>query len=187
MDKDKLLSPKAILEAQQKKSSKETLKPPEIPITPTPEVAAQPPKPKFDQIIGFNRPPPPSKTTEQGSVIVAKALAPQMGTSPEMLSNMEIDEFKFGVLDEGTLCSLSHFDYRARIDGIRYWGHFVPLWLRGSQGVSGLARRHVIQLHANTSGVQNVETAKKPNALARNLWNRNWKEKAESKGEIVDE
>lgn len=127
----------------------------------------------------------PSK--EQGSVVVAKALAEQMGTSPEIKQQMRIDERKFAVLQDGTLAALSHFSYRNVYDGVRYWGHICEWWLTGSQGIGGLARRHVLQALANTSGVQAVEKAKKPNVVARSLWDRDWRRKAEKKGLEVEE
>lgn len=134
-----------------------------------------------------NRPQPPSKIREEGNVIVAKALAEQLGTSPELKSQMRIDERKMAVLDPRTLAALSHFSYRFVYDEIRYWGHVTEWWLTGSQGIGGLGRRHILQALANTSGIQSVDKAKKPNAIARNLWDRDWKEKAEAQGKVTDE
>jgi len=133
------------------------------------------------------RPQPPSKIKEEGSVIVAKALAEQLGTSPELKAQMRIDERKMGVLDDGTLAALSHFSYRYVYDKVRYWGHITEWWLTGSQGIGGLGRRHILQAMANISGVQSIEKAKQPNAIARNLWDRNWKQKAETEGKYVEE
>lgn len=133
------------------------------------------------------RPQPPQKIKEEGSVIVAKALAEQLGTSPEIKGEQRIDERKMAVLDDVTLAALSHFSYRYVYDGVRYWGHITEWWLTGSQGIGGLGRRHILQALANTSGVQSVDKAKSPNVLARNVWDRNWKEKAESEGKVVEE
>ena len=134
-----------------------------------------------------NRPQAPSKVKEEGNVIVAKALAEQLGTSPELKSQMRIDERKMSVLDDQTLAALSHFSYRFVYDGIRYWGHITEWWLTGSQGLGGRGRRDILQALANTSGVQTVDKAKEPNAIARNLWDRSWKKKAESQGKVVEE
>lgn len=118
---------------------------------------------------------------------MAKALAEQLGTAPEMKAQMRIDERKMAVLTPGTLSALSHFSYRHVYDGIRYWGHITEWELVGSQGVGGLGRRHILQALANTSGVQSIEKAKKPNALARNIWDRDWKQSAEKEGKVADE
>lgn len=133
------------------------------------------------------RPQAPQKIKEEGSVIVAKELAGQMGSAPEIRAQMRIDERKFAVLQDGTLAALSHFSYRHVYDGVRYWGHVTEWWLTGSQGLGGLARRHVLQLMANSSGVQSEQKAKKPNVIARNLWKKDWKQKAEMRGETVEE
>ena len=133
------------------------------------------------------RPQAPAKVKEEGNVIVAKALAEQLGTAPELKAQMRIDERKMAVLQDGTLAALSHFSYRNVYDGVRYWGHITEWWLTGSQGLGGLARRHVLQALANTSGIQSVEKARAPNAIARNLWQRDWKKEAESEGKVVDE
>jgi len=133
------------------------------------------------------RPQPPQTTKEEGSVIVAKALAEQLGTSPEIKSQMRIDERKMAVLTDGTLAALSHFSYRHVYDGVRYWGHITEWWLTGSQGIGGLGRRHILQAMANTSGVQVMDKAEKPNAVARNVWDRNWKEKAAAEGKVVED
>ena len=133
------------------------------------------------------RPQPPTGAKEEGSVIVAKALAEQLGTSPELKSEMRIDERKMGVLSDTTLAALSHFSYRFVYDGVRYWGHITEWWLTGSQGIGGLGRRHVLQALANTSGVQVLDKAEKPNAVARNLWDRSWKQKAEKEGKVVED
>lgn len=133
------------------------------------------------------RPQPPQKIKEEGSVIVAKALSEQLGTSPEIKAEQRIDERKMAVLDDCTLAALSHFSYRYVYDGVRYWGHITEWWLTGSQGIGGLGRRHILQALANTSGVQSVDKAKSPNVVARNVWDRNWKEKAEQEGKVVEE
>ena len=133
------------------------------------------------------RPQPPSKVKEEGSVIVAKELAGQLGTSPELKAQMRIDERKMAVLDDGTLAALSHFSYRYVYDYVRYWGHITEWWLTGSQGIGGLGRRHILQAMANISGVQSVEKAKQPNVIARSLWDRNWKKNAEAEGKVVEE
>lgn len=133
------------------------------------------------------RPQPPQTTKEEGSVIVAKALSEQLGTSPEIKAEMRIDERKMAVLSDTTLAALSHFSYRFVYDGVRYWGHITEWWLTGSQGIGGLGRRHILQALANTSGIQVMDKAEKPNAVARNIWDRNWKDKAEKEGKVVEE
>lgn len=133
------------------------------------------------------RPQQPQKVKEEGNVIVAKALAEQLGTSPELKAQMRIDERKMGVFSTTEVPALAHFSYRYVYDKVRYWGHITEWQLTGSQGVGGLARKHILQALANTSGVHSVDKAKKPNVIARSLWDRNWKQKAEAQGQVVEE
>jgi len=181
----------------QKQTEQQTKEPVPLPEDPTP---AEPKTPqaaetsapmanqnaKVQKKQGTSFPMPPlrpqqqQKVKEEGNVIVAKELAGQMGTSPELKAQMRIDERKFAVLDDCTLAALSHFSYRYVYDEVRYWGHITEWWLTGSQGIGGLARKHVLQLMANSSGIQSVEKANKPNVIARSLWDRNWKQKAEA-------
>ncbi len=182
---------------QQKVDEMKKLQP--VPAESTAPVPAEPSKEEMDERAKVQkaegssfpmpniRPPPPNLMKEEGSVIVAKELAGQLGTSPEIKSSMRIDERKMAVLDDGTLAALSHFSYRNVYDGVRYWGHITEWWLTGSQGIGGLGRRHILQAIGSSSGVQSVEKAEKPNALARNVWDRNWKQKAEAEGKVVEE
>lgn len=133
------------------------------------------------------RPQPPQKIKKEGNVVVAEALAEQLGTAPELKAQMRIDERKMGVFTTTEVPALAHFSYRYVYDEIRYWGHIVEWQLTGSQGVGGLARKHILQALANTSGVQSVEKAKKPNVIARQLWDRNWRQNAEQEGKIVED
>lgn len=133
------------------------------------------------------RPQPESKKTEEGSVIVAKHLAPQLATDPDLLGQGRWDERKLAILDDGTLAAMSHFSYRYVYDGVRYWGHICEWWLTGSQGIGGRGRTDILRAIGASSGVQSIEKTKAPNVIARNLWQRDWKDKATAKGEVPEE
>jgi len=133
-----------------------------------------------------SRPQPESKKTEEGSVIVAKHLAPQLATDPDFLSKGQWDERKLAVLDDGTLAAMSHFSHRYVYDGVRYWGHICEWWLTGSQGIGGRGRTDMLRAIGASAGVQSIERVKQPNVLARNLWNKDWKGKAAAQGKIPE-
>lgn len=133
------------------------------------------------------RPQPPGKFREEGGVIVAKVLAPQLGTDPLMRSRMQNDELKMGVLDYPILLSALHFIRRGEHDGVGYYLDFFTGLLRGTVGINGRGRKDVLQAMSNISGHSTAEIAKKPNILARNTWNKDWKQKAEDKGQTVNE
>jgi hypothetical protein len=140
--------------------------------------------------VGITRPQPASQVREEGSVIVAKALAEQLGTSPEIKAEQRIDERKTAVIaSPAALAALSHFSFRYTYDGVRYWGHIVEWHLVGSQGIGGLGRRHILQALGAMSGNQQVmmDKAEKPNALARNIWDRTWRKKAEAQGKQTED
>ena len=132
------------------------------------------------------RPQPDSKKTEEGSVIVAKHLAPQLATDPDLLAQGRWDERKVAVLDEGTLAAMSHFSHRYVYDGVRYWGHIVEWWLTGSQGIGGRGRTDILKAIGASAGVQSVERTKAPNVIARNLWARDWEKKAAAEGKVPE-
>lgn len=135
---------------------------------------------------GSTRPAPPETKHEEGSVIVAKHLAPQLATDPSILANGYWDERKMMVIKDGILPPITHFSARFTYDGVRYWGHLVEWILIGSQGVDGRGRRDILAAIGASTGAQSIEKAQAPNVIARNLWSRNWKEKAASEGKVVD-
>jgi hypothetical protein len=139
-------------------------------------------------IAGFpTRPSKESKSEESGSAHVSKALAPQLGSNPRKLAAMEIDERKMAVLDPYVATSLGYFDYRGVVGKIRFWNRLVDWELVTSQAIDGLARRQILQAIANSSGVQISEVVKAPNVLARNIWSRDWKKKAELQGKVTED
>lgn len=145
------------------------------------------PKPKPQPLSMSNRPSSAPGQKEQGSVIIAKHLGPQLGTDPQILGEGHWDERKVAIIDEGTLTAMAHFSHRYIYDSVRYWGHITEWWLTGSQGIGGLGRQHILKALMYSSGVQSVEKASKPNIVSRNLFNRGWKEKAAAEGKEVEE
>ncbi len=139
--------------------------------------------------IGFPsaRPQPPNTKSEMGSMVIAKHLGPQLGSSPEWLGQGRWDERKLAVLQPETLAAISHFSYRYAFDKVRYWGHITDWWLVGSQGIGGLGRNHILKAIASSTGATSIERAKKPGILARNTTQRGWKEKAQAEGKEVEE
>jgi len=139
---------------------------------------------------------------EDAVITVAKALAPQMGSSPKFLSEQEIDQRKFAVLNEYTQAALAYFNWRGGGQkyktrkgeiktrrGIRFWRNLVDWELNTSPSLGGLGRRQIIQETAAAAGVGKgvFEVAQKPNVLARNITSRDWREKATQEGKVVQE
>jgi len=129
------------------------------------------------------------KPPEDPVVTVAKALAPQMGSDPKHLAKQEIDQRKFAVLNEPCQAAMGHFYYRAEVDKIRYFNYMLQWELNTSPSIGGLGRRQIIQETAAAAGVGKgvLDVAERPNLLARNISQRNWKEKATREGKVVAE
>lgn len=148
------------------------------------------------------RPQSKKNPTEDAVVTVAKALAPQLGSDPQHLSKGEIDQRKFAVLNEPTQAALGYFNWRGggqeyknskgetkKRRGIRFWRNLVDWELNTSPSIGGLGRRQTIQETAAAAGVGKgvLEVAERPNVLARNLTQRDWKKKAMEEGKAVPE
>jgi len=135
------------------------------------------------------RPRRKEETPEDPVVTVAKALAPQMGSDPKHLSKQEIDQRKFAVLNEPCQAAMGHFSYRAKVDQIRYFQEMLEWELSTTPSIGGLGRRQVIQTVAAAAGVGKgvLDVAEKPNILARNITQRDWKEKAAKEGKVTVE
>ena len=155
--------------------------------TPQAHPSAAPTSTEAIPIIPYSRPSPQKGVQETGSVIVAKALASQLGSDPRHLGQQLIDERKVAVLNELTATALGYFSYRGTVDHQRFWNHVVGWELVVSQAIDGRGRRDILTALANTSGIQTSEIARQPNVLARNITKRDWKQKAEASGKTVIE
>lgn len=160
---------------------------PKTQVSPQAQPGAPLAAPKQIPVVPYSRPAPSKAANETGGVIVAKTLAPQLLSDSRHLGQGIIDERKTAVLNEFTATALGYFSYRATVDKQRFWGHLVGWELVASQGIDGRGRRDALTALANASGVSTSELAKAPNLLARSIWNRDWKEKAEKEGKTVVE
>lgn len=122
-----------------------------------------------------------------GETIIAEKLAGNLGTAPEFLAQQKIDERKFAVLNDYTATAYGYFAYRGYKDQVEFWRWLVDWELTSSQGINGLARRHVLNALAAARGGMQADIVGKPNVFSRNLWNREWKEKAYKEGKMTTE
>ena len=120
----------------------------------------------------------------EGLSILAKTLGPQMASELIFLLKGRIDHRKLAVLSESVQASMGHFNYRAEVDGIRYFRHIIDWELTSSASIGGLGRRQLIQTLEAAAGVAIPEIISRPSPLARNIWRRDWKAKAIREGKI---
>ena len=126
---------------------------------------------------------------EDGVSIVAKGLAPQIASDNKFLINQESDHRVTAVLDPMGQAAMGYFDYRGKIDRVRFWSHIVDWELASTPSINGLGRRQIIQETAAAAGVGKgaIDIAEKPGWIARHITQRNWKEDAMRRGEVVEE
>jgi len=158
-----------------------------------PEPPVPPGEPSVSVELATNLPMPPSqrgptkKETESGTAVVAKGLAPQLGSAPAFTAAMQIDERKMAVLNDYTQTALGYFRYRGKADGVRFFAFFTDWELASSQALNALARRHILEALRAATGSSVTSVAEKPNILARNVWRRSWKGDAVREGKEVVE
>lgn len=129
----------------------------------------------------------PQSTTPQQKQMLDQMmnLLLQMGSDQLFLTQGMIDERKLGNINENDQISLGYFDYRGRVDRIRYYSHLVDWILVSSSSVNGLRARQFIQLANAMSGSPQPEIVQKPGWFGRNVTNRDWEKKAQERGAIV--
>ena len=124
---------------------------------------------------------------DSGVVVVARALAGQLGSDQAHLIEQQIDQRKFAILHPLCRAAMGHFNYRAGVDQIRYYGWVIDWELNSSPSENGVGRRQAIQMvnAAAGGGKGSMEVADRPNILQRNLTQRNWKERAVKEGKVI--
>lgn len=139
----------------------------------------------FDKVISGLEDQPPA--TRQALIDQLIQLIMQMGSDLNHLGTGGIDQRKFANINELQQMGLAHFNYRGRVDGIRYWHELTEWVLNSSVSVGGLGRRQTIEITAAASGSAPGQFASKPNILVRGLdrlRGRSWRDEAEAKGQI---
>lgn len=129
-------------------------------------------------------------TKEDGQAIISKKLAIQLGTAPKIIAIHDFDDYKLGNFTSiASALAIVHFERRGKHDGVRYYDFMSEKMKSVFIGFNGRGRNDILKLAAytNPGGSSVMETAQKPNVIARNLFNRNWKQKAQSQGQQVEE
>jgi len=137
---------------------------------------------EIKKLPGFQQSPVPKPMIEQMINLIM-----QMGSSQLFLSQGLIDDRKLAVLSETDQVALGHMDYRAKVDGQRYFQFLVDWMLTTSGSVGGLRARQLIQLVAASGGGQKTEFAKRPGWFARQTYKRGWEEESENRGQVIVE
>lgn len=131
---------------------------------------------------------------EQAMAEVLKMIIPQAFSSPQIMSggaedSGQIDEWKTTVFESGhEAISMMYFRHRGVNDHVRFYEEFTDHYLRSKHSVDGHGLNMIrdIASFLGSGGGKN-KIVKRPNVLARNLWDRDWERRAESEGADVVE
>jgi len=119
---------------------------------------------------------PPQYIEDRGPEIVASTLAPQLGSDSETLTQGKIDMSLLSVIEkeDRPLLIFSHIRGRK----FKIWRDIFDLYLKLNVSVGGRGRRDIIRMEGVArGGLPSVEAEiPKPGVLARNIWDRKWKE-----------
>jgi len=125
----------------------------------------------------------PPKT---GTAIIAEGLVLQMGSSGKKLMKGEIDMRVLSNLSLTDQVALGHFNYRAKVDGNRYFAHLVDWILHTAVSIDGKRSDQVIDtIAASVGGARRQEYISKPGWIGRNITKRDYKEEAAQKGQTI--
>ncbi len=131
-------------------------------------------------------PPEPSLPLEptfvdRGPEIVATTLAPQLGSDSLTLAKGKIDMILLSVLEPEDKPLLLYAAIRAKKS--KAWALIFDLYPKLTVGQGGRGRRDIIRMEGvSKGGMPSVESEmdhQRPGVLARNLWDRSWKNKVE--------
>lgn len=125
------------------------------------------------------------QVTLDGTAKLAESLGPQLGSDFKTIAKGERDINIFAYIGPGEHIALVHFGYRGDVDKNRYFKYFTDTYKALSQSVEGKGSKRTIDALMAASGSRMPEVVKQPNVLARNIWNRDWEEKAQRDGKVV--
>lgn len=127
------------------------------------------------------------KYPEHPGIIAEEVLVPQLGTFPDIMAEtFRYDDRILTKLNPMEALWMSIVELVPDYGGGLIWKRFAHEYrmLKRSQG--GWNTSNILKALGNLRGTPGPsEIARKPNALARNLWNRDWKEKAIEQGKDV--
>jgi len=130
-----------------------------------------------------------SRREEKKPEITAEgSLSPQLGSNTTDLVTGKFDMrrlSKLGTLDK---VWLSYFLMVPKKRGGRYWSMFCDNYMNLAVSDDGWRVNKMIAMVAGSKGAPSVgELVKKPGVLQRNITQRDWKKKADEKGQTIVE
>jgi len=130
------------------------------------------------------------KYPDHPGLIAEERLVPQLGTSPQYISeNNEYDHRILSYLNATEVAWTTLAELIPDYAGGRLFRRLAYIYKMNKRSQGGWTSQNILKALGNLRGIPAPkEIARKPNILARNLWNRDWKEKAIEEGkEVVQE
>jgi len=97
------------------------------------------------------------------------------------------DPRRLSIVNEPEVLALSYFSQIPDNEGGEYVRDFISDFLNLKMSLGGWRSNQLIRLVQGSKGVVAGEIVKKPGIIARNITNRDWKDKAEREGARVVE
>ncbi len=131
----------------------------------------------------------PLNFPSQPGIIAEEKIAPQIGTDPQhMIETNEYDDRIFSNLNDLEILAHSLIETIPAKSGGRAYQKFAYMHRKLKRSKSGWNMNSVLRALAFIRGVEpRDEVARKPNVIARNLWDRSWRAKAMEDGKVPEE
>jgi len=127
------------------------------------------------------------KYPTQPGMIAEETLVPQLATFPDTISETgRYDDRILSKINKMEALWMSIIELIPAHGGGRMWRKFGFMYRMMKRSEGGWTSQNIIKALGSLRGTPTQrEIARKPNVLARNLWNRDWKEKAVEEGKDV--
>lgn len=130
------------------------------------------------------------KYPQHPGLIAEEILSPQLATDPAFM--MRRNEYDIRILTKLNSMEVlwnSIVNIIPDEAGGRAWKRFADEYKYHKRSEAGWNTQNILKALANVRGISAPrEIVRKPNLLARNVWNRDWKERAAEEGkEVVQE
>ena len=140
---------------------------------------------EYARIIGGAR--TQKKWPTHPGMIAEEVLTPQIGTFPDIITETgRYDDRILSRINSIEALWMSIVELIPEYGGGRMWKKFGYVYRMLKRSEGGWTTQNIIKALGNLRGSpMHREIARKPNILARNLWNRDWREKATEEGKEV--
>lgn len=130
------------------------------------------------------------KYPEHPGMIAEEILSPQLGTFPDIMAEtFRYDDRILSKINSLEALWMSIVQLIPEYGGGLMWKRFAHEYRMLKRSEGGWGTQNIIKALGNLRGVSGpMEIARKPNIFARNLWSRDWRERATEEGkEFVQE